>query len=50
MQKERRWLKSAIAAAAEPQPDLPWQRQSRRRPEAMKPEASVPKQNAVAAR
>ena len=36
MNKERRWLKSAIAASAEPQIALPWQRGSRRRPEAMK--------------
>lgn len=51
MKKERRWLKSAIAAANEPQVALPWARGTRRRPAAMtaamKP-VSEPK--AVAAR
>ncbi len=46
MKKERRWLKSAIAAANAPQVALPWARGTRRRPEAMKP-APAPK--AVAA-
>lgn len=32
MKTQRRWLKSALAAAAEPQSALPWARQSRRRP------------------
>ncbi|MGV8985841.1 MAG: hypothetical protein ACOH2H_06095 [Cypionkella sp.] len=36
MKTERRWLKSAIVASAEPQVALPWQRGSRRRPAAMK--------------
>ncbi|WP_395006224.1 hypothetical protein [Cypionkella sp.] len=49
MKKERRWLKSAIAASAEPQIVLPWARGQRRRPEAMKPVAA-PKPRAVAAR
>ena len=35
MKKERRWLKSAIAAANEPQVALPWARGSRRRPASM---------------
>ena len=32
MKKERRWLKSAIAASKEPQAALPWQRSVRRKP------------------
>ncbi len=32
MKTERRWLKSVIAAAAQPQPALPWERGHRRRP------------------
>jgi hypothetical protein len=36
MTKNRRWLKSAIAASAEPQVAMPWARGQRRRPEAMK--------------
>lgn len=36
MKTERRWLKSAIAAANEPQIALPWARGNRRRPEAMR--------------
>ena len=51
MKKERRWLKSAIAASLEPQPALPWQRAIRRRPEALKPAAPAPmKPRAIAAR
>ncbi len=49
MKKDRRWLKSAIAAAAEPQIALPWARSARRRPEAMKIVAA-PKARAIAAR
>jgi hypothetical protein len=49
MKKERRWLKSAIAASAEPQITLPWARGQRRRPEAMK-SAEAPKSRAIAAR
>ncbi|MEO8243671.1 MAG: hypothetical protein ABI832_15325 [bacterium] len=49
MKKERRWLKTAIATSAEPQPSLPWQRQTRSRPAAMK--SVVPaKASAIAAR
>ncbi len=48
MKKDRRWLKSAIATAAEPLPALPWQRGARRRPEAMKDLA--PKKVSMAAR
>ncbi len=36
MKKERRWMKSAIAASNEPQVALPWARGQRRRPEAVK--------------
>lgn len=51
MKKERRWLKSVIAASLEPQPALPWQRGSRRRPEAVKPAPVAPlKPRAIAAR
>lgn len=35
MKKQPRWMKSAIAASAEPQVILPWARSQRRRPEAM---------------
>jgi hypothetical protein len=49
MKKERRWMKSAIAASAEPQVALPWTRGQRRRPEAMKAIAA-PKPTALAAR
>ena len=37
MIKERRWLKSAVIASLELQIALPWQRGSRRRPEAIRP-------------
>lgn len=30
---ERRWLKSVIAASAEPLPSFPWMRDQRRQPE-----------------
>lgn len=36
MQKEHRWLKSAIVASVEVQVAMPWNRQNRSRPEAMK--------------
>ena len=36
MKSERRWLKSIIAASAEPLVALPWTRGKRCRPEAMK--------------
>lgn len=49
MTKERRWLKSAIAAAKEPQVALPWARGNRRRPAALQP-AAAPKATSVAAR
>ena len=50
MKKDRRWLKTAIATSGEALPALPWQRQSRRRPQAMNPAATPPIPGAVAAR
>ena len=50
MKKDRRWLKSAIATASEPMVALPWARDQRRRPDAMKPAPVVVKQRAIAAR
>jgi hypothetical protein len=50
MKKERRWLKSVLAASLEPQPALPWQRGTRRRPEAVKTAAPAIKPRAMAAR
>lgn len=47
MKKERRWLKSAIAASADSTVALPWARGLRRRPAALKP---APKPQAIAAR
>jgi hypothetical protein len=35
MKTERRWIKSAIAAATQPQPAMPWERGARRRPAAI---------------
>lgn len=48
MKKQPRWMKSAIAASAEPQVALPWARGQRRRPEALK--ATPMKARAQAAR
>lgn len=48
MKKDRRWMKSVLAAAAEPVPALPWTRGTRRRPAAMKPPVEKPR--AMAAR
>ena len=48
MKKERRWLKSAIAASLEQQVALPWARSARRKPEALKAVAAKPR--AIAAR
>jgi hypothetical protein len=50
MKKERRWLKSAIAASADAQIVMPWTRGQRRRPEAMKSVAAPSKPRAIAAR
>ena len=46
MKRERRWLKSAIAASADAQVVMPWHRAARRKPAAFKPAAV----KAVAAR
>jgi hypothetical protein len=35
MKKQRRWMKSVLAAAAEPQVVMPWARQARRRPKSL---------------
>ena len=48
MKKDRRWLKSVIAASLEPQIALPWQRGARKKPAALKPVAT--KASAIAAR
>lgn len=50
MKKERRWLKSAIAASSEAQVVMPWTRGQRHRPEAMKQVAAPAKSRALAAR
>mgnify|MGYP006194984177 FL=1 len=50
MKKERRWLKSVLAASLEQQPALPWQRGNRRRPEAVKAVVTPIKPRAIAAR
>ena len=50
MKKDRRWLKSAIAAAADSTVTMPWSRSARRRPDAMKSAAVPPKPRAIAAR
>jgi len=48
MKKDPRWLKSAIAASADLQITLPWQRGSRSKPESLK--TPVAKTHAIAAR
>lgn len=50
MKKERRWMKSVLAASTEAQVALPWARGARRRPQAMKTAAVQPVTRAVAAR
>ena len=47
MKKERRWLKSAIAASAANTVALPWTRGARRRPASLK---SAAKPQSIAAR
>ena len=49
MKKDRRWMKSVIAASNEVRVTLPWARGTRRRPEAMKT-AEKPAPRAQAAR
>lgn len=39
MKKERRWMKSIVAAAADCQTVLPFQRGVKRKPASLKPEA-----------
>ncbi|WP_164871679.1 hypothetical protein [Solirhodobacter olei] len=46
MKKTSRWMKSILAASAEPQPGLPWQRATRRMPAAL---AAAPKAKPAAA-
>lgn len=41
MKKERRWMKSAIAASTETQVVMPWTRGQRRRPVAVKTTAPL---------
>ncbi len=50
MKKDRRWLKYAIATAAEPMAALPWSRGQRRRPETLKSASDAAKPRAIAAR
>ena len=53
MKTERRWLKSVLAAAAQPTPAMPWERGNRRRPAAMAARAVSPvvtQRPAIAAR
>ncbi|WP_435257674.1 hypothetical protein ACSBLW_16430 [Thioclava sp. FR2] len=50
MKKERRWLKSAIAASLEQQVAMPWQRGARRKPQAVKATVDSAKPRAIAAR
>jgi hypothetical protein len=53
MQTDRRWLKSVITASVEEQVSMPWQRENRTRPEAMKVAAQpvmIHKHVAMAAR
>ncbi|MEH7828421.1 hypothetical protein [Gemmobacter denitrificans] len=50
MKKERRWLKSVIAASETTQVAMPWQRGQRRKPEAFKAPAPATKPPAQAAR
>ncbi len=49
MKKERRWLKSVIAASLDHAVVMPWQRGTRRKPEALKA-APAAKFRAMAAR
>jgi len=49
MKKDRRWMKSIIAASTEAQVALPWARSTRRRPAALKDQAK-PAPRAMAAR
>lgn len=53
MKKDPRWMKSAVTASSTETVSLPWNRENRRRPEAMKAEtqpAPAPRIVAKAAR
>lgn len=50
MKKEHRWLKSVIAASAEPVPAFPWPRTARRKPASLQPAPVIYKALATAAR
>ena len=50
MEKQHRWLQSTIAASADAQVVMPWQRQHRQRPAALQTVAPVAKPAAIAAR
>lgn len=50
MKKERRWMKSVLAASTEVQVAMPWARGARRRPQAMKAPTTQPVTRALAAR
>lgn len=39
---ERRWLRSVIAASAEPLPNFPWMRGQRRKPASLTPAPKAP--------
>ncbi len=41
IKKERRWLKSVLAASESPEVAMPWQRGARRKPQALKAAAPV---------
>ncbi len=53
MKKDRRWLKSVLAASAETSVKMPWERGQRRRPAALasaaKAAAALPAPRAIAA-
>ena len=42
MTKQRRWLKSVLAASTEPVPAMPWARSKRTKAEPLKPAARQP--------
>jgi hypothetical protein len=50
MKKDRRWLKSALAASQDSTISMPWTRGNRRRPLAMKSVSTGTKPRASAAR
>ena len=44
---ERRWLRSVIAASAEPLPAFPWMRGQRKRPAAVPAESAAPAEHPI---